>query len=369
MVQTTKGEEDENRTRAALLLHYFVQEWLLVASVAAVLASSLFLHKIPVLEKGDLEVVWVLAVLLIVLKGLEQSGWIRALALHLERGRRVPLKLVMLTFFLSMVVTNDVALLSMVPLTLVMCLEGKGILVVLEALAANAGSALTPIGNPQNLFIFLHYRPALSHFLSAIAPFSLSFLALLVLAGMLVGQSDVVSKTMPPHAIDGSRARLHGILFFIVLLCILGILPMTATLVVPAAALLFDRRSLRIDYGLLLVFVCFFAFSSNLQSLFGSVLRHPDHVFLLTAISSQLISNVPATLLVAPHTQDWPALLWGASVGGFGSLVGSLANLIAFQLYARHPGTRELKFFALQFLGLGAIAFVLGIGLYRLFMT
>ncbi len=348
----------------SVLLDYLAREWLLASAVAGVLATSLYLRALPRMTPGDLEVLWILAVLFVVVRGLELSGFSARVAFWVERGARVPLKLVLGTFFLSMVVTNDVALMTMVPLTLLLRTRRKGFLVILEALAANAGSALTPFGNPQNLYIYWHYGVAPLAFMAEIAPLSLLFLVLLSLAAWRIPADEVPEQLIQTPQVSAG-AWIHGVLLSLVILCILGLLPLVWTLAVIGYALLWDRGSLKIDFGLLATFAAFFLFTDNLGLILRSHLHHPDHVFLFTALGSQLISNVPATLLVSSYTDHWQPLLWGASVGGFGSLVGSMANLIAYRLYlAQAP--EEARGFTTAFLAWGFVAFLIGMGLHYL---
>ncbi|BCO10601.1 hypothetical protein GF1_29770 [Desulfolithobacter dissulfuricans] len=342
---------------------YITGEWLLLASVAGLLVTSLCRKGLPAFSRADLEVVYLLATLLVAVRGLEASGLIDYLAHRLEQGRYMALKLTGGAFFLSMVVTNDVALVVLVPLTLSLRTDRKDILVILQALAVNAGSALTPFGNPQNLFLYWYYHIAPARFVAAIAPFSAIFFLLIMLAAFLVRVQDSTERRDGAIRIGG-QSVVHAVLLVLVLLSVLRVLPLAVTAAVPLYAICRDRRALRIDYGLLVTFFCFFGLAENLKELLAPTLEHTDHVFLLSALASQMVSNVPATLLFAKFTPHWQALLWGSSVGGFGSLVGSLANLIAWRLYTNHRSTGQPFQFTLQFLGLGYLAFFLGLGLY-----
>ncbi len=336
----------------------------MASAITGVLATTVYLKTMPRMTGGDLDVLWILFVLFVVVRGLELSGLTARIAFGLEKGARVPLKLVLGTFFLSMVVTNDVALMTMVPLTLLLRTRRKGFLVILEALAANAGSALTPFGNPQNLYIYWHYRVAPLAFMEEIAPLSLLFLVLLSLAAWRIPADEVPQQAMQAPKVSGD-AWIHGALLMLVILCVLGLLSLVWSSLVVGYALFWDRTSLKIDFGLLATFAAFFLLTDNLELILSHHLRHPDHVFLLTALGSQLVSNVPATLLVSSYTENWGALLWGATVGGFGSLLGSMANLIAYRLYlAQEPG--EARRFTSAFLAWGFVAFLIGAGLYYL---
>jgi len=346
-------------------IDFILKEWLLAVSTAGLAATSLQLGRLPRFSTDELEVLWILAMLFITVKGVEKSGLTRNLALRLERGRLVPLKLTLGIFFLSMVITNDVALLAMVPLTLLLDARRKGLLVILEALAANAGSALTPFGNPQNLFIYWHYDLEPFQFIGTIAPFSLFFGGVLTLSALAIRCRHTPPCSVASAPVE-SKAWIHSLLLVLLILTVLRLLPLWTTVAVLAYTLLLDRRSLAIDYALLGTFLCFFGLTDNLATLLASRLDHGDHVFLFSALASQVMSNVPAALLFADFTPHWQALLWGVSVGGFGTLVASLANLIAWRLYVRDRNTTNTAGFTLAFLGLGFAAFFMGLMLYNL---
>ncbi len=175
-------------------------------------------------------------------------------------------------------------------------------------------------------------------------------------------------KTSHESAIEHSHIKLNRtayiyvLLLFIVLLVVLHILSIISALIVIICALIFDRKTLRIDYALLFTF--FFGLAENLKLLFESQIQAFEYVFVFSALSSQLMSNVPATLLFANFTQNWEALLWGTNAGGFGSLFGPFANLIAYKLYIDHKTTNNPMAFTTKFLLIGYMAFFISIGLY-----
>jgi Na+/H+ antiporter NhaD/arsenite permease-like protein len=285
----------------------------------------------------------------------------------IESGRFVELKFVLATFLFSMFVTNDVALVMLIPLTLLVHVEKKGMLVILEALAANAGSALTPFGNPQNLFIYWIYGIHPAAFIICIAPFSIFFLILILLVSLALKRSILVKNVRVKPIEVGPKVYSYLLLLAVLILVILHLLPVFMVATVLVYALFFDRQSLKIDYTLLLTFVCFFGLADNLKGIFTTEISSTSDIFLYTAGISQIISNVPATLLLSKYTSQWEALLWGSSVGGFGSLVASLANLIAYKQYVSHEASKNKKAsFTLLFLLIGFIALLTGIGLYFL---
>ena len=342
---------------------FVLKEWLPLASALGLAGTSVYVWRLPEFSPSQMHMLVLLWVLFVTVKGLADTGLVASLSRRLEKGRWIPVKLVAVTFVLSMFVTNDIAVITVVPLTLSMNIRRKDILVILEALAANAGSALTPFGNPQNLFIFWSYGMSSAEFVASIAPFSLFFLGVLLLAAVAVGKGGVrLSETAGPAVRPAAWA--YGGLLVVVVLTVLRVLPLAAVAVVPAYALLLDRRALRVDYGLLFAFLCLFGLAGNVKVLLSSSLEHSGHVFVLSAASSQVISNVPAALLFAKFTKHWRALLWGTNVGGFGSLVSSVASLIAYRLYVNHAGSGNRAWFAVKFVALGYVMFLLGMGLY-----
>ena len=311
----------------------------------------------------EMEVIFILFTLFVVVSGFQKSGLISLLSRRIEGGKYIPLKLVVATFFLSMLITNDVVLIVIVPLTLALSIDRKDILVILQALAANAGSALTPFGNPQNLFIYWFYDVSAVQFVSSIAPFSLVFLLLLVVSALAIKTRADLSHPAPVARV-GKSSYIYGVLLVVVLLTVLRELPVPTALLAVLYVLLFDREALRVDYALLLSFLFFFGLAENIRFMLEAEISHAGHIFLFSALASQVISNVPVAVLFAKFTAHWEALLWGVSVGGFGSLFGSLANLIAYKLYINHSTTNDPALFTAKFLIIGYVAFFMAIGLY-----
>ncbi len=341
-----------------------VREWVLCVSAAGLAATTLYRGKLPSYSFTDLEILYILFVLLVTVKGLERANVFSRIAALLRPGTLLPFQLVTATALLSMVVTNDVALFVAVPVTAALDTNGQDLLVVLEVLAANAGSALSPFGNPQNLFIYWFYRLQPFEFVKAIAPFTAVCLGAIALAALAVRSrpSTRPRKGLPPVARSGKLYLAFLVLF------ILAVLRM-APLWVGAAPLLYaalaDRGSLRVDYALLLIFACIFGLTDNAMALAPTTISGADQTFWYAALGSQVMSNVPAALLVADFTRLWRPLLWGVSVGGFGSIIASLANLIAYRLYRDHAPSALAFLFKLHVGGL--LAFAVGCAAYLAF--
>ena len=351
------------KTQAAFI-DFILKEWLVIASGVGLALTSFHIQHLPLYSINEMQVLFILFVLFVTVNGLQKSGIILKIAQTIEKGKAIPLKLVLATFFLSMLVTNDVALIVIVPLTLSLSINRKDFLVILEALAANSGSALTPVGNPQNLFIYWYYGVSPESFIKTIAPFSLILLVLLIVVSIFV---RIRNDLQVNHVLKISKkSYIYAILLIIVLLTVFHVLPVLAGIVVILFALIFDRKALRIDYALLFSFLFFFGIADNLKVILASELSHSGHIFLFSALASQIMSNVPATLLFANFTSNWQALLWGVNAGGFGSLFGSLANLIAYRIYVTHEDINDAGRFTTKFLIMGYMALFVSIGLYFL---
>lgn len=323
---------------------------LALVSMAAVPPSPGYLFYI------DFRVLCLLFCLMAVVAGFRACGLFDYLAQWLLSGRKsfraVCILLVLLPFFCSMLVTNDVALLAFVPFAVfVLELAGRRDamirVIVLQTIAANLGSMATPVGNPQNLYLYAHYQLSIQDFFSLLLPLTLISLALLLFASAW-GGGETLEITFPSHVNLNSPGKLaaYGLLFFLCLLSVFRVLPYQALTVIVVAALLFLSPQLlrQVDYGLLATFVCFFIFSGNLgrlpaiHTLLARLLE--QNTLLCSAALSQVISNVPAAVLLSGLTSDWRGLLAAVDVGGLGTPVASLASLISLKCYLSSEGHR-----------------------------
>ena len=327
----------------------------------------------------DWRVITLLFCLMSAVAGLRRCGLLDRLAFRLvagERSRRsVCFALVMLPFFASMLLTNDVALITFVPFA-VLALETAGWrtslarVVVLQAIAANLGGMVTPVGNPQNLFIFTTYGLSAADFFETLLPFGALAFALLVVACATFGsERSQVRLDAVSARIDAKRLILHSALFTLSLLSVLRVLPYPALLAVVLLALvLFDRHIfVRVDYALLATFACFFVFSGNMAHMpavqaFLSGLMN-GHPMLTSLFASQVISNVPAAVLLSGFTSNWHSLLVGVDLGGLGTPIASLASLIALRIYMS-ASSASARSFMCEFALANAVALVLMVALY-----
>ena len=301
----------------------------------------------------DFRVLALLFTLMTVMAGLQALGFFErlsyALLKYVKSMRSLTVLLVSLCFFLPMFITNDVALITFVPFTLLIFDKidrpGKLIsIVVLETIAANLGSMMTPIGNPQNLYLYglTGYSPI--KFIAHMAPVTcVSFLMLMLFA--VSAKSEKITIADHEKSLFDPKPALtvyYFILFIFCLLVVAYIIPYPVLLVINIPVLLlFDRGTLKkVDYCLLLTFISFFVFIGNMQRIpavsdwISSLVSGRE--LLVSFLCSQIISNVPAAILLSGFTQNYDQLLLGVNIGGLGTLIASLASLISFKYFSNY---------------------------------
>ena len=365
---------------------------LMIALALALLSCIAVPPDAGYLEYVDVRTLGMLFSLMAVMAGLTRAGVFSALCrrlLAIARGpRRLCLTLVLLAFFSSMLITNDVALVTFVPLALLALQTFRSerltcFTVVLMTVAANLGSMATPVGNPQNLYLYSVSHMALGDFLLLMLPYTLAALVLLAVVIWACGKPNDVAggedaERHVSHEDVPAGMATRGILpwlavFALALLSVARMLPFEVP--VAAAALVgvaFDRATLRhVDYGLLLTFVAFFVFVGNVghigavSALIAQMVT--GHELLVSVAASQVLSNVPAAILLSGFTDAWQVLIVGTNVGGLGTLIASMASLISYKqlaLVLPHAKGRYMKLFTawnIAFLvALLALAMLLG---------
>ena len=361
-----------------------------VSFVLAVLSSFVVRPDMAYLAYPDYRTLALLFCLMIIVAGFQSLGVFAMLGhLLLKRAgsiRGLSLVMVLLCFFSSMVITNDVTLITFVPFTILVFrmtgqVERVLKLIVLETIAANLGSMATPIGNPQNLYLYSVSGLSLGEFAWAVLPYAGLSLLLLAAAVLIERDEPLLDVVVKERSEKTGREIFRGMAPFLILLilCLLvvfRVLPYQPVLVcVIAAVAVVDRKLFwSADYFLLLTFLCFFVFIGNMKripeisELLVSVVQGRE---LLTGIlASQVISNVPAAILLSGFSGDFAALLTGVNLGGLGTLIASLASLISFKFFAReYPGKKGafMKVFTAWNVGflllLSAAAAALNLGL------
>lgn len=330
---------------------------LVVATILAVISAIFVSPSAAYLDYIDWRVLGILLSLMIVMAGFQKSGFFDAIGIKLlERTKNTAQLvgvLVFLCFFSSMFITNDVALLTFVPfavLTLQKCHQERlmVMVLVLQTIAANLGSMLTPIGNPQNLYLYNLAGMEMGEFILFMLPYTaVSGVLLLIILFVLSARKQKISMEECSFTYERSEGScrknlLYFILFVLSLLVVARVLPYYIVLLIVLAVVFFMDRDIlsKVDYCLLLTFISFFIFTGNM----GNLPAVRDTLQSLVAgrelgigiLSSQFISNVPAALLLSGFTEDYRSLLLGVNLGGLGTLIASMASLISYKIYAHN---------------------------------
>ena len=336
---------------------------LCAALLLAVISAFFVAPSVEYFEYVDWDTLALLFALMAVMKGFQSAGLFSFLAnkllMRANTSRKLMFVLVFLPFFLSMLITNDVSLITFVPFGIIVFrsagLEKRMIpLVVLQTLAANLGSMLTPMGNPQNLYLYNSSGMTFGSMMLIMLPYVV--LSGLGLACVLCAfRSEPVQFAQTDSSLGGKFALIWPAVFFAV--CILGLFDIVPSLIIAAVVLvfllIFDRKTLtKIDYSLLGTFIALFIFIGNMKnieafrSFLSSVIVGNEEI--VAVLSSQVISNVPAALLLSGFSTEWEALIVGCNIGGLGTLIASMASLISYKALARDYPEKRGKYL-LQF--------------------
>lgn len=324
---------------------------LIISFILALISAFIVTPNADYIGYIDFRTLALLLCLMAVMAGLGGLGVFRFLASKLLRlattSRSLTIWLCLLCFFSSMVITNDVALITFVPFTIV-ALKLSGCekllipLVVLETVAANLGSMLTPVGNPQNLYLFSAFNMTVGDFFMTVLPYAALSLILLIVSAFFIRKEKIsVAANEKTDKINGKFCGIYAALFALSILTVFRVIPYEITLAVTVAAiLLFDRKTLaKADYSLLLTFVFLFIFIGNLKNIpsvsdfLGKTVSGNEVAVGIAA--SQIFSNVPAAILLSGFTDNIKSLLIGVNLGGLGTLIASMASLISFKLIAK----------------------------------
>jgi len=344
------------------LLQHLKKDAVLYLALSLALISSIILR--PTLETMreaiDWRVLSLLFCLMAVVSAFRKYNVLDVIAVSLLRKckntRALYCTLIILVFFVSMAVTNDVALLTFVPLTLILCSRAgipSALLIIFETIAANLGSCVTPMGNPQNLFLYSFYNISAGAFFSHTLLIGIPSFILLTACILLVtrkkesGQNNI---TIDHISIQNPvKIAVTTAVLIVILLSVFRIFDYTISLGVTLLFLLIFERCIitKIDYSLLFTFIGFFIFTKNLaqveviSSFLEKMLETSFSVYVTGISISQIISNVPAALLLSSFTSHSESLLLGVNVGGLGSLIASLASVISYKLHSASQETQE----------------------------
>lgn len=350
------------------LLHFIKQETVLViAAILAIISMFFVPPSSAYMEYIDWHVLGVLLSLMIIMAGLQRTGLFDTIGGKLlsktKDTRQLAFILVFLCFFFSMFITNDVALFTFVPFAMIMlkkCCQEKLMIpvIALQTIAANLGSMLTPIGNPQNLYLYNLADMGMGEFIGIMLPYTIVAGVLLTISILFCCKKQPISEVLLG---DETKTKEKGrnfiknwvyiTMFVFSLLVVAHILPFEQVLL-AILLLVFnmDRPVLKqVDYCLLFTFIAFFIFTGNI----GNIAVIKDTLQQLVAgrelfvgiVSSQAISNVPAALLLSGFTSDYRELLIGVNIGGLGTLIASMASLISYKIFAKEYNDLKGRYF------------------------
>ena len=349
---------------------------MLVAMAAAAVTCFLVPPDAAYLDYFDVKTLTCLFCVLAVVCALKNIQFFYILAKKIVRifrnARMSILALVYITFLGSMLIANDMALLTFLPLgPYVLSSTGKGkymaFTFIMQNIAANLGGMLTPFGNPQNLYLYTKFQIPNLEFMGIMAPPFVLAVVLITLCCVIFVKPEPLELKDEPAALPIQRTVIYLLLFALAIAIVFRGIPYWIGLVVIPAVLVFmDRKALKmVDYPLLLTFVFFFIFSGNMaridgvRCLFSMLLEKSTLLF--SVASCQIISNVPSAILLSQFTENYRDLLLGVNIGGVGTLIASLASLITFREYTKQnkgkTGYYMLLFSAFNFAFLIILAF------------
>ena len=324
---------------------------LCVAILAALLTSFIVPPDKTYLSYFDWKTLTCLFCVLAVVCAFKNIDFFFVLAKQIVRlfknTRACVLALAYVTFIGSMLIANDMALLTFLPLGyFVLSSTGKkkymAFTFIMQNIAANLGGMLTPFGNPQNLYLYTKFGIPTGEFMQVMLPPFLLSVSLITLCCFLFVKKEELELADEKVSLPKARTAIYGVLFALSIVIVFRVIPFwIGLLVIPVALLFLDRKALKdVDYGLLFTFVAFFIFAGNMsriplvERLFEKLIS--KNPLLVSVLSCQVISNVPSAILLSQFTTDYAPLLLGVNIGGVGTLISSLASLITFREYAKH---------------------------------
>ena len=352
---------------------------MVVAMVAALITCFIVPPDAAYLDYFDVKTLTCLFCVLAVVCALKNINFFYTLARKIvmvfKNARMSILALVYITFIGSMLIANDMALLTFLPLGLfVLSTTGKGkymaFTFIMQNIAANLGGMLTPFGNPQNLYLYTKFAIPNGEFVLIMLPPFLVAVALITLCCLIFVKPEPLELTDEKTALPVSRTVIYLLLFALAIAIVFrGIPYWIGLIVIPAVLLFMDRKALKmVDYPLLLTFVFFFVFSGNMarieavRSLFSMLLEKSTLLF--SVLSCQVISNVPSAILLSQFTENYKELLLGVNIGGVGTLIASLASLITFREYTKN-NKGKTRYYVLLFSAFN-FAFLIILALFEL---
>lgn len=335
---------------------------LVIAGLLALISAVFVAPSKEYIGYIDFKVLAILMMLMAVVAGFTEIGVFKKMAIALlkkvDNLRQLKLVLILICFFSSMLITNDVALITFVPFSIMvlnMADKKEHILqlVVLETIAANMGSMLTPLGNPQNLFIYANYNMDLVNFMLIMLPYCIVSLVLLIIITFIdKSGKDKVLEISIEHKADGFLLKL-GLYLVLFALCLYVVISgadykIPFIIVMICMGIINYKMLFKIDFNLILTFIFFFIFIGNLGNIevikefLVSVIDGSE--FFVSIALSQVFSNVPATMLISGFAKDYEAMLVGVNIGGLGTIIASMASLISYKFYMKEEGSSAFLF-------------------------
>lgn len=348
--------------------HYLVQTWsklkcyvtsnvFFSISLFAAIASSFF--HLPRWGYIDFKVIICLFELMIVVDAFDQFNFLQYIATKVCKSckteRALTMALCLTSFIISMLLTNDVTLLAIVPILIIISRKSDYDIVipcVLVTIAANLGSSMTPFGNPQNLFLFSFYKMNTQTFLLYSLPLCLLSLVMIASLGFIVKSKKIQFEMDDVRIQDKKGMVFYTLLLILVILSVFNFIPYFAVFpFVILSAFITNKNLLKqANYQLILTFVFIFIAVGNashipqLNHYLSNLVHSPKATYVYSLLLSQIISNVPATIAIAPFSAHSQALYYGVNIGGLGTPVASLASIIAYSLYSSQYGESKTKF-------------------------
>lgn len=337
-----------------------------VVTVLAMISMFIITPSTDYIGYIDIKVLAILFALMLVVQGLSMSGfftWLMYKMLkYIHNTRELCLLMILCTFVASMFITNDVSLITFVPFAILVLKEtGKRkciiFTVTMQTIAANMGSMIFPTGNPHNLYLYSVSNMGMMDFLKLMMPYAVTALVMLCVSVFLIKNEKVSLNEKGECILNRKVFWIMASAFVICILAVVKLVPYQMSVVlVVLMVLAVDRTILKkADYILLLTFVMFFIFVGNIKNI--EVVKDflesvtSEHELLVGILLSQVISNVPASMLLAGFTTNFANLVLGVNIGGLGTLIASMANLISYKIYAAdkesRPG-RYIRYFSVM---------------------
>ena len=351
----------------AILKYLYRDKVFVIAFIFAVISMFFITPSAAYLDYINYKVLIIMFTLMIAVAGIYETHFFDFIAtklvLHFKSIKWIGLVIILVTFFLGMLLTNDAVLLTLVPFTIFVTKHTKQekyavLIIILQTIAANMGSALTPMGDPQNIYLYAFYDIPFGEFLKTTAVITVSGFILVSLTAMIkIKHQDCELNIAAPN-VNWKRFFLYMLIMINALLSVLRVVPEQYTIIVTIVLAMIYGRHLfkRVDYTLLLTFTSFFIFTGNLGQIdwikdsISHLLDSRISVFFTGLITSQFISNVPAAVLLSTFTDRiyWQPLLQGVNIGAMGTIIGSLASLITFK-YVMREYRSETKTYLLTY--------------------